>query len=1700
MTRSLLDQVCASVGIESAYQDIHGKRRTVPEATRRALLAAMGLAGDPGQVLAAQIEKQWRQVLPPVLVGDEGRAAIVFPVSLPAEFAGRSLQWRMSLEDGRRQVGQLDLGTEGEQRSFGEASFLRRDASIELDLPPGYHQLQLFDDAGEPIAASMQLIIAPATCHTPDALKGNGRVWGPTVQLPGLRSRRNWGMGDFTDLVRLIEYTASEDADIVGVSPLHALFSDDSGRVSPYSPSSRLFLNTLFIDVEAIAELNECGEALARISNPAFRAELARAREAELVDYPRVARAKDEILRLLWRHFTDNHLSSNSPRAMEYRRFVDNGGERLRRHALHQALREHLRGDSPHPVPWQAWPEAFRNPDNPAVSDFAQSHADEIGYHQYLQWIADSQLHQAGIRSWQLGLGVGLYQDLAVGVADDGSEAWSHQALFAFAARIGSPPDDFSIEGQDWGLVPYIPHVLRELAYAPLIASLRAVMRHAGALRIDHVMGLTRLFWVPLGASASHGGYVQYPLDDLLAIVALESRRNQCLVIGEDLGTVPRGLRPLLAGRGLLSYRPLWFQRNREGGFAAPDQYPRDALVAASTHDMATLAGFWQGHDLDIRAVLGMFPDDAIREEQLISRAQDRARLLVALRRESLLPDSAGLHPVSVPIFTTELAIAIHAYLARSAAKIFLVQPEDAFGVVEQVNLPGTFNEHPNWRRKLPEELDQWHADSRLSGLAAAIRTERPLPPRRQVAHPAAAPGVVIPRATYRLQLNRDFTFAQATAIVPYLARLGISHCYCSPFLRARPGSTHGYDVVDHNAFNPEIGSAEEFETFALAARQHGLGLILDVVPNHMGVMGADNAWWLDVLENGQASRFAGFFDIDWEPLKAELSGKVLLPILGDHYGEILARGEIRLAFEPGLGEFSLYYWQHRLPVDPAEYPRIVGSKLRELEKLMAPGAFAEFQNIAAAFGHLPSRRDVTPERVAERSRDAPIHKRRLAALCAEEPGLAAHIESRVAWLNGEAGDPASFDALHELIKAQAYRLAYWRVAADDINYRRFFDINDLAALRMENEEVFRATHGLILDLVARGHADGLRIDHPDGLFDPGAYFRRLQSAAAKARGTTVDEAVSVYLLVEKILADHEDLREDWPLHGTSGYRFANVVSGLFIDTNNARKLSRIYADFIGTTHDFDEMVYQAKRLIMKTALASELGVLAAELSRIAALDRHTCDYTLNALRDALREVVACFPVYRTYVAAGELAPADRRHIDWAMARAKKRSQAADVSVFDFLHGVLTGEIARGKSSEYGERVVRCAQRVQQFTSPVMAKGVEDTSFYRYHRLVSLNEVGGDPRTFGFTLAAFHAANRDRARRWPHTMLATSTHDTKRSEDVRARIDVLSEIPAAWKLTVRRWSRINRSRKQLVDEVAAPDRDDEYLLYQTLLGTWPLNGAQGAALAEYCSRIERYMLKAVREAKLHSSWINPNAAYENALVGFIRALLAPGERNLFLADFAPAARRVSRLGLYNSLAQTLIKATAPGVPDFYQGNEMWQFCLVDPDNRQAIDYELRRAAVNTLADRCKVPEHELDRLPAELLAQADTSDAAIKLYVTWRALNLRRERPELFADGDYVPLDTIGMHSEQVCAFARTLTDQYAITAVGRFFTRFDANADGPPPAADWGDTRLEMPLACEWRDSLTGRLLRPHQQGSKSWLAVSDVFSVLPFALLTPA
>ena len=960
-----------------------------------------------------------------------------------------------------------------------------------------------------------------------------------------------------------------------------------------------------------------------------------------------------------------------------------------------------------------------------------------------------------------------------------------------------------------------------------------------------------------------------------------------------------------------------------------------------------------------------------------------------------------------------------------------------------------------------------------------------------------------IPVSTYRLQFNREFTFEQARALADYFAELGVTDYYSSPVLQARPGSPHGYDIVEHARVNPEAGGEEQLDALLQTLRGRGMGFLVDVVPNHMSIVTTENRWWQDVLENGQSSSFARHFDIDWNPPNPTLKGRVLLPILGDQFGRVLERGELRVSYRDG--GFLLNYWETQLPVAARSSTLVLRLALESARAALGESDphILELESILSALENLPPRTETDPVALRARRREKEVVRRRLSTLVKESNEVRAAVHDALARLNGGRGRPESFDLLEELIGNQAYRLSFWRVASDEINYRRFFDVNELAALRVEERAVFAAVHEVVLRLVRRGLVTGLRVDHVDGLLDPLKYLNDLQrEAGGRVNGKGDGEggggsAPPFYVVVEKILGHDELLRREWPVHGTTGYEFMNLLNGVFVDGANAQALRELYAEFSGARVKFTDLLYECKRLILKAAMSSELYVLSRRLMRLAEWRRDTRDFTLNSLHHALTEVIACFPVYRGYIrrTADSVSPDDRLNINAAVRAAGRRNPTQDPSAFDFIASLLLLKDPKGTSAH--ERAERrdFVLRFQQLTSPVTAKGLEDTAFYRFHPLASLNEVGGEPALIGVSVERFHERNLDRRESWPHALSATSTHDTKRGEDTRARINVLSEVPEEWNRALHRWREMNRAKKAGVDGAPAPDANEEYLLYQTLVGTWPTAPLDDASRAEYTARLQEYMRKALKEAKLHTSWISPVEEYERAASDFIAALLDPAASGDFLRDFEEFQRLTARAGVHNSLAQTLLKACAPGVPDFYQGTELWAFTLVDPDNRRPVDYEVRRRVLAGLKDAGGGDASEF----AEALLE-EHEDGRVKMYVTARALGLRRERAELFARGAYVPLAARGRRAGNVVAFARALGGDCVVAVAGRFFTRLGVGREGRLGLGReaWGDTALglEGVGAGRYRDVLTGREFGVGG-GESAALEVGALLSPLPVALL---
>jgi len=925
-----------------------------------------------------------------------------------------------------------------------------------------------------------------------------------------------------------------------------------------------------------------------------------------------------------------------------------------------------------------------------------------------------------------------------------------------------------------------------------------------------------------------------------------------------------------------------------------------------------------------------------------------------------------------------------------------------------------------------------------------------------------------IPLATYRIQFNPSFGFADAQSIVGYLSDLGISDLYASPIFKAVSGSRHGYDIVDPTRINPELGSVEDFENLSDELVRHDMGWIQDIVPNHMAFNG-DNTLLMDILENGQRSKFFDFFDVDWDHTYENVKERILAPFLGRFYGECLEDGEIRLAYRPdGL---KITYYDTELSVRIDSYLNVFAYRLNVLRRQLGE----EHPDFIKLLGVLYVLKNLsTEEDVSEAYGQITFVKRMLWDLYTRNHVLREFVDENIRIFNGQKGRPESFDLLDELLSSQVFRLSYWKVATKEINYRRFFNINGLISVKMENEPVFAYTHSLVRRLVERGIVSGLRIDHVDGLSDPEEYLKRLREYTPEA-----------YVIVEKILQPEEELPSSWPVQGTTGYDFTNYVNALMCNTRHERAFTRLYGSFTGFQGSFQDLAAQKRRLIIEEHMAGDVDNLAQMLKRVSSRDRHASDITLYGLRRSLRELLAVFPVYRTYTSTGTVSTQDRKCIRQAADLAHMNNPAL-IHELTFLKRFLLLDFPPYVSDEEQGGWIEFVKRFQQLTGPLMAKGFEDTTLYVYNRLISLNEVGGSPARFGCPANSFHDFMIRRSASWPYTLNTTSTHDTKRGEDVRAIINVLSELPSEWDRATRDWSKLNKSNKRRVRGVDVPERNDEYFLYQTLVGACPLSEAE---LPEFRDRMRRCTVKAVREAKVHTEWIRPDTEYEDAYLSFVEALLTPSPTNAFLPAFLAFRHKVAQYGMYNVLSQALIKVTAPGVPDFYQGTELWDLSLVDPDNRRPVDFERRRAYLGDIMERSRGDVLGLIR---ELL---DTwQDGRVKLFLVYHALKARRESADLFQQGTYIPLGCSGTFKDHLLAFGRARNETYAIVVVPRFLTGLVGPDQYPLGEDVWRDTAVMLPK--EWPAIWKGRFTGQFVRGTGS-LPVAEIFAHFPVGLL---
>lgn len=954
------------------------------------------------------------------------------------------------------------------------------------------------------------------------------------------------------------------------------------------------------------------------------------------------------------------------------------------------------------------------------------------------------------------------------------------------------------------------------------------------------------------------------------------------------------------------------------------------------------------------------------------------------------------------------------------------------------------------------------------------------------------------PISTYRLQFNAKFTFQSALQIVKYLQSLGISHCYASPIFCSKQGSGHGYDVLDHSRLNPELGTQEEFESLVKALRQTHMGLLLDIVPNHMHAVDATNRWWADVLENGPSSPYASFFDIDWNPPRSELVNKVLLPLLEQQYGKALESQSLKVTYKQG--SFYVEMPWIVLPTDPRSWTLILLDVLESAKEHYKESydEISELKSIITALTHLPQTIETQEEMIEERQREKEVIKRRLDVLFCAGSALEKVLEQVLLSVNGVQNDPDSFDVLESFLNNQPYRLCYWRVANDEINYRRFFDIISLAGIRTEKPEVFEAVHRLVFDMIEKKQIDGVRVDHIDGLWNPRKYFEDFHNHCFGSDVKTENKEDLFYIIGEKILTGNEKIRSEWLFHGTTGYDFLNQLNGLYVMQSNRKAILDVYVHFTETNSKISEHIYASKKLILLASMSSELYVLSRHLDRISEQHRSSRDFTTESLRAALRDAIACFPVYRSYIESelSVIHKEDEEYIHMAINRAKRRNPATNSSIFDFIQSVLLLEHPSGLTEEMIAERAQFVMRFQQLTSPVMAKGTEDTAFYRFFPLASINDVGGDPYSFGISPETFHEKNVERHTSWPHAMLATSTHDTKRSEDVRARINVLSEIPEVWKETLARWSKLNEKFKGRESDDFVPDANEEYLFYQTLIGSWPLYPMDPASHVHYIGRIQAYMEKALKEAKINTSWINPNTGYDMKVKQFVHSVLELDTiANPFLADLKGFMPKIAAAGMLNSLSQLVIKMTSPGVPDLYQGNEVWDFSLVDPDNRRPVDFENRMYLLQSIQDGTKTH-------PIEFLEQIlhTPEDGRIKLLVTTKLLQLRMKEHELFIKGTYIPIQPQGEKQNHVIAYAMKFENRAFIVITTRFYMSLIKEASLCIDPENWKDNVITLPNELEkmrFTDIFTSQQYTSTRFEAETVLELDKVLSRLPFTVL---
>jgi (1->4)-alpha-D-glucan 1-alpha-D-glucosylmutase len=958
-----------------------------------------------------------------------------------------------------------------------------------------------------------------------------------------------------------------------------------------------------------------------------------------------------------------------------------------------------------------------------------------------------------------------------------------------------------------------------------------------------------------------------------------------------------------------------------------------------------------------------------------------------------------------------------------------------------------------------------------------------------------------VPVSTYRLQFNWQFDFAAARQRIAYLDRLGISDVYASPIFEAGRKSPHGYDVVDPTRINPELGTMEDFKRLVQEIRQYNMGLVLDIVPNHMATS-TQNPFWRDLLENGPDSPSVDFFDIDWDScVDINITNKVILPVLGKPYRRALEDGEIFLLQEDGL--LYIGYYDLRFPVRLESYAAVLSYNSESLadDKLSS----GQLQRLIADLRRLP--------RTGNNYRQRQLLKIRVRNFFLDSAKLLRFLKDTISHFNGRRGNRRSFNRLDSLLDQQVYRLEYWQVARGEINYRRFFDINNLIGVRVEIPRVMEATHSLVSQLIQDGLVNGLRIDHIDGLYDPFSYLQRLQQLTVKAERESVLAGVAgqgrkesvnsgtpcfppsaatgreitapFYVVVEKILSGDERLPEDWPVQGTTGYDFARAANGVLVDIRGLEEMDRSYGLAIGSQINFAEIVYQKKKQVIEELFPAELQNLACRIQELAPPPGLTTD----SLKEALKEIIASLPVYRTYIRSSSISLRDQEYLHYAFREAGRRNPSLQSQALDFLERFLFLKFPPDYSELQKKKWLHLLLRWQQSTGPITAKGLEDTALYSYNRLLSLNVIGADLELAAIPVEKYHNFNSYRQQQWPNTLNATSTHDSKRSEDVDARINILAEMPQEWNAHFGRWQELNGPKKRKINKEPAPETNMDEIIYQSLIGSWPADDDE-KELASFKERFKGFILKAAREAKARTDWISPNTEYEGVLGSFIETILDPSDNAAFMADFIPFQKKASFYGALNSLSQVLLKITSPGVPDFYQGMERWNFSLVDPDNRRPVDFDKNEGYLR------EIQQFENEGLTALLDdLQSRWEDGRIKLYLTYRGLNFRRRNRELFQNGEYLPLKARGSNSEYIIAFIRRHENRWAITAVPRLVTRLASPGKLSLGFSVWGEDYLDLPASApsSWRNVFTGRTLK----SPLHTLRLAEIFSEFPVGLL---